>query len=669
MIDAVLCASLAAFDDATLATLATPGLVRRAHRDVDEGKLRLVSTSEGKATVEADGQLVIIDTRGPRAADCDCGSVAVCRHRIAAVMFLRSVEDAVAVQENADDGAAEMVAALDVAALERWSGKANWRVALELMTAATEVESSANTIMVSFGDLEEPIRILRGQGFDGIVSRIARTRAKAYHTAAVLVARRHFGVAVPDPTDVVNALPGAIEVDRLFLDRVAASLGDVATLGFNLAPLPLEESLFELSVSSRADSLPRLATMLRSIAAQVRLRRERMLSYDPDQMLELAARSLALTRSLVGGDPERLANLAGKVRRDFASTAPLSLVGCGGERWSSRTGARGVTAWFMEADTGAWLSTTLARGAGQDPSFRPADAWRTQPIWQAEPLAVLAHARIELEGARRSADDRLSAPAEAQASITARSVRPDPAWPGVVQNWRQLRATWLKQIGLGLDATEVPAACLVAPTAIALPFFDDLAQQIVWPVRDAAGEWLALTLDHDESANAAIDALEANARSDWKGMVLVRLTRIGDTLEARPITIFGAGKAIDLTFWQRYEPATHGQEGGVVQNWLARLRGTGGRRFMRSPRGGTHAVLSAAWRQLLDRAETGPAFGQSLHGGAGSSIAVHANRLDSYGLPTLAGLMRQSGSAAGLLAAAYGLLVARQQRCEVSLLL
>lgn len=570
---------------------------------------------------------------------------------------------------DANGRAEEIVAALDPAALERWSGKAGWRAALELTDAVTHVEPSANAIAVSFAGLEEPVRILRGQGFDGIVSRAAKTRAKAYHAAAVLAARRHFGAALPDTAgDDMDAAADAVEVDRAFLDRAAASLCEVAALGFNLAPLPLEESLFELSVSSRADSLPRLAAMLRAIAAQVRLRRQRALGFDPDRMLELAATAFALMRALAGGDPERATGLAGKVRRDFAPAAPLSLVGCGGERWSTDAGARGVTAWFVEPQTGRWLSTTLARGAGQDPAFRPAEAWRVQPMWHAEPLAVLAHARIELEGARRSIDDRLSAPASARATIGARDVCPDPAWPGVVREWRDLRAAWLRQTGLGLAAVEIPTARLLAPTAIALPYFDDLAQQLVWPVRDVAGEWLALTLDHEEPMANAIEALVVNVRSGWQGMVLVRLMRAGDVLEASPVTLFGAAGAIDLTLWQGRHSRASAQGAGIMQDRLARLRENGGRRFTRLPRGGTDVVLAGAWRQLLDCAGTGPALVRSLRGGAGGGIAAHADRLDRHGLPALAGLMRRGGNAAGMLAAAYGVLVARQQRCGLPLL-
>lgn len=667
MIDAALRESLSAFDDAALATLANPGLVRRAHRDVEEGKVRLVGSEAGKAAVEADGQLVSLDARGPRAADCACRSVAVCRHRIAAVIFVLAQDAgdagaAVLSDEPASDPAGIM-AEFDLVRLEKWTGKASWRAALELAVTAVEIDSAANAIAVTFPDIEGAVRILRGQGFDGIVSKASKTRIKAYHAAAVLAVLRHFGVDVPDEAEAPAPVAAReVEVDPAFLARVRSGLGEVATLGMNLAPLPLEESLFELSVSSRADSLPRLAALLRAVAAQMRLRRNRALDFDPDRMLELAATAFALVGALGHVDPERRTALAGKVRRDFAPAEPLHLVGCGGERWTTVSGARGVTAWFVEPSTGRWLSTTLARGAGQDPTFVPGEAWRNQPLWQSEPLAVVAHARIELAGSRRSADDRLSAPASARATIVERSVRPDPGWPGVVHDWDALRSDWLDKVGLGLDLSEAATACLIAPSQIAPPFFDDLAQQLVWPVRDRAGNWLALTIDNEEPVSTAIEAMEVTVRGGWQGMVLARVERNGDKLALRPMTLFGSGDPVDLSLWER--PRRVGSDKLLVRDWLARLRPGAGRRFAEVPRSGTHAALAQAWRHLLDRAEVGPSLARAIDG----DLAAHVERLDTYGLPQLAARLREGSEGEGLLGAAYALLLARQQRCAAPLL-
>ncbi len=670
MIDSALVASLAAFDDAALATLANQGLVRRALRDVAEGKVRLVSTAPGRAEVEADGHRVTLDARGAKAAPCACKSVTVCRHRLAAVVFLR--DGGVSAGTDAPDTAgpppeaspadpAEIVMGLDLAKLAKWAGKAAWRAALELAPGAQGVEPSAQSVAVAFAEIEGPVLILRGQGFDGIVSKASKARAKAYHAAAVLAARAHFGAALPIAeleAEGVATDSAPLPVDPAFLARIAGALDEVAMLGMNLAPLPLEESLFELSVSSRADALPRLAAILRGIAAQMRLRRARALDFDPDRMLELAATAFALVRALERGEPERRATLAGKARRAFTQAAPLDLIGCGAERWTTPTGARGVTAWFMEARSGEWYSTTLARGPGQDPDFSPREAWQHQPYWAAESLATLSHAAFTLTGAGLSSDHRLSAPAAAVAAIRARKVRPDPAGPGVVRDWSELHAGWLAQVGLGIDAGEEAAAALIAPAAIAPAYFDDLAQRLVWPVRDAAGRWLALTLDHEEPVSTAIEALEANVRAGWQGMVLVRLSREGERLAVRPITLFGGDEPINLSLWTKpwREPA-------AVRSWLERLR-FATRNFSVQPRSNTDAALAKAWRHCIDLAEVGPSLAPTLD----QEREAHAERLDRMGLTRLADLLRAADGSTGLLAAAYGLMLARQGRCGPTLL-
>lgn len=671
MIDPALRAALAAFDDAALATLANPGLVRRAHRDLEEGKVRLTASAGAEVVIEADGQAVTMDARGPRAASCACRSIPVCRHRIAAVLFVQSWAGEAAAEAAKTEEAppadqadpAEIVLGLSLSALERWAGKASWRAALELAPTASKVEGTPQAVLVHFPDLDGPVRVLRGQGFDGIVSKASKARIKACHAAAVLAARLHFGAEAPAPREDEedSAAASPVAIDPAFVARVGEALGEVAAMGFNLAPLPLEESLFELSVSSRADALPRLAALLRVIAAQMRLRRVRALDFDPDRMLELTASAWALTRALPVADEDRRAVLAGKLRRDYAASGPLHLVGCGGERWQAITGARGVTAWFIEPESGQWLSTSLARGPGQDPGFAPRLAWDQQSLWQAGPLARLAHARIDLVDARRSADGRLSAPAAARASIVDPAARPDPAWPGVIHMWRDLVPSWLAQTGLGLHSVETSAACLLAPSASAMPWFDEMAQQLIWPLRDAGGEWLALSLDHEEPVSPAIAALEANLKAGWQGMVLAGMRRVGDRLELRPITLFGPGDPIDLSLWQ--QPWRAKPDLPSMRDWLARLRAPSNRNLAPRPRSETDRALALAWRHLLDRAELGPALAHSL----GAEGEKEAARLESLGLPGLADLLR-GGEGTNLLRAAYALLLARQQRPGLPLL-
>ncbi|MCJ2184698.1 SWIM zinc finger domain-containing protein, partial [Novosphingobium sp. 1949] len=207
-------AALAGFDDAALATLANPGLVRRAHRDLAEGKLHLRAQSPDSAEIEVDGQRVTIDARGPAQAHCTCPAAGACRHRIGAVLLLRTLADdaAPAKPDEGNDGdegndapptdttPESILAVLDRAALEKWAGKASWRAARELVGEAEAIAHEGHAVTVGFAAIEGPVRILAGQGPEGIVSKAAKPRVKAYHAAAVLAARRHFGLARPDET-------------------------------------------------------------------------------------------------------------------------------------------------------------------------------------------------------------------------------------------------------------------------------------------------------------------------------------------------------------------------------------------------------------------------------------------------------------------------------------
>ena len=668
MIDPALRDSLVGYDDAALATLANPGLVRRAHIDLADGKVKLVSSTGEAAEVEADGQLVSINSRGPRFASCACKSSAICRHRIAAVLFLQ-IQDFVA--SDVDPGPApepanpvEVIHAMGLAALEKWAGKASWSAALELSRGQFSIDPQPNAVAVNIDGQDETIIILRGQGFDGIESKAPKTKRKALHAAAVLLARRHFGLTVPeaDETSIPEAAAVALEIDPQFVAMVTKALGEVTQLGFNLAPLPLEESLFEISVSSRADNLPRLAAILRALASRMRLRRQRSLAFDPDEMLELTATAFALVRALADNSGDRQIGLAGKVRRDFQQAPVLNLLGCGGERWQTVAGSRGVTAWFLETQSGRWLSATLARGPGQDPQFMPGQAWQHQSMWQAESLAKLAHAEFELEGANISVAGRLSAPASARAKIQKSGIAPSAELPVALRDWSNLQIEFLRQAGLGLDTVPGPTPCLLAPSACAPPFFDELLQQLIWPIRDTTGRWLALSLDHEELATMAIEALETLVGQNWKGLIFAKISRDRRGLVVSPITLFNDGKPVDLTFWQ----PPFGRPKLSQPGWLMRLRSRlPTQQFLRAPRDDTQSAIEAAWQYLVDRVEAGPGLITTLD----SDRLAHAERLEAFGSPVLAKLLRQISCSESLLKAAFGLLIARQQRLSAPMLI
>jgi hypothetical protein len=675
MISEKLAEGLAAFDDQALATLANAGLLRRAQRDLDQGKATLIGIDGDQASVEVDGNTVKIGSDGPAKSSCTCPAVGVCRHRIAAVLLLRTVvADAEPGNAPVDSDGAEVpvapsdwLADITLEQARKFSGRPGWRAALELLEEAIGVEAGATSCAVTFASLEEPVLILRGQGMAGIVSKATKARKKAYHGAALIAAYRHLGLAISlEEGDAAKASDSSrpSPPDESFLGQVRAALLDCAQLGFNLAPLPIEERMFELSVSSRADALPRLSALLRAVAAQMRLRRQHSFEFDASEMLELVVTAYAITFAVSREALElpQYLRLAGEARRNYANPASIELIGCGAEEWVSSTGARGVTAHFVEPQSAKFYSVAIARGAGQDPMFVPRDAWKQQALWQAGTMETLSHARILLHNAGIADGGRLAASKDVRADILEKEVVPDYAADYVHREWEALHETLASRFGLGVDANGQPQIALIQPAELARPQFDELAQRLVLPIRDATGRWIALTMDHQERSHYAISEIEKLLTRKWTGMILVRAFQTGSQIELSPVTMFDAKKPIDLTLIRPvFRWGMREKKAPNVLGWLNRLRPDPGRAlsFAQPPRS-AHAVMEA-WRHILDRLEAGPKLARMLD----DKRAAHGKRLGDYGMTQLAEYLSQADGGANLLTAAYALLIARQQRVQL----
>ncbi len=606
-------AALAAFDEPALVTLANVGLYRRAVRDVAEGKAVVVELTGDAAIVTVDGQRVAIDARGPKAAACGCAAPGVCRHRLATVLLLQGL-DLPELGLAAADAArpldpVEVLAPFEAVALERWAGKAAWRAALEIAAGSAVVTIEESALTVAFAHPEPVVRILRGQGADGIVSKAARARQKPLHAAAVLAARRHFGLADPEtaPPSPPEAA-GPPLPDPAFLRRIEAALGDCALFAFNLAPEPIEEQLFALSVSSRADALPRLGRLLRTLAAQLRLKRQRAFTFDPDLCLETLATAYALVRALAGTtaatDPTRLRDLSGVYRQTFVPQGPLRLVGCGADRWRTESGARGVTGIFYDPAADRWVSYAHARAPGQDPLFDPAQAYASAALWGGMTLQQLCGATVLLEGVGVSQSGRLSNPAGATASVDA-TLLDCSAWHARIDDWSALATRLAGRAGLGVMRSTAADFVVLAPRRFAQPYFDDLAQDLIWPVEDASGQWLALALPHGDGAGPMIERIENLGRRGWRGEIVVRVRQTLDRTTLAPVAIIAGNTPLSLALDRIERPPREGQRWD--EGWLRFASGLRGvqQGFTPAPMEATAMALSSVWQSLIDLAEAG----------------------------------------------------------------
>ena len=88
-----LAALIAAHDVAALEALTSPGLVRRAGKDLDAGKARVIARDKAEARVEAGGYELAISGGCLAEVQCPCPATGICKHVILAVLALRATDE------------------------------------------------------------------------------------------------------------------------------------------------------------------------------------------------------------------------------------------------------------------------------------------------------------------------------------------------------------------------------------------------------------------------------------------------------------------------------------------------------------------------------------------------------------------------------------------------
>jgi hypothetical protein len=313
-----------------------------------------------------------------------------------------------------------------------------------------------------------------------------------------------------------------------------------------------------LAISGRAEAMPRLSASLRRIAEGLEQRRSRNVNHDAAELLREIAFAHALLHTLSQTKDEgRLRRLAGTVRAEYEPIGDVDLIGLGATLFETIAGAVGVTAHFVEPTTGRRFTASLARGTTHDTRFDPRAAYRTQPVW-GKTLAELSSAAYHLSGAHASSTGRLSlsqtSRAEAiqpfrptQDQIAVWADRHGPLADLAHLSWPIL-ADYLERCFA--PSLEVPPLLaqpvILVPSRLAPLTFDDLTQQLRWPLMDIGGAWISLTLDHDDDGRglgaSRIAALEAaiSEGENKRPFAIVALARPdGGQITLEPIALWG----------------------------------------------------------------------------------------------------------------------------------
>lgn len=627
------------FDDDSLATLANAGLQRRALKDVEAGKVGWQGEAGG--VVQADGQRVTLDGGGPQKARCDCPAPGICKHILAASVWLRELP-----AENAGvaavPGVLEEVLAQDSALLCKQAGKPAVRQALAWLLDGDEVVATVVNarLQIELPALKLACGYLRGAGYEGMVSETPAKLRKALHLYALACVWRAHGreFAWPAGMDAAPAeeMPGVSSSELLFLAQVRRLLGELYDNGLSHASAIAAGQLRALTMSARGENLPRLAAMLRGLGGTLDLLVRRDYHASERLAFDEMASIYALCAALEQATGQPLQRLRGQTRRSFdaAGETPLELLPLGAWWWETRGGAHGITLSFWDHRAGRILQAVLARPDGSDRSFTRESSWNAISLWQgAGSVQRLCEQVLVLSGASLADDGRLAMDSQARASSMPLWELDDARWQETgFADWAALAAFLGENVGL----TAQPVDCvLLRPSAVAAPRLDEVRQQLDWQVFDASGAVLNLAIPAQEALRPRIARLQA-AVTDGADIRAVLASRArGEQDGWQPVALLiaknGKLRVVSLDF-----AVDAGKLPSALARFFKSLAGTS----MAPPVLPQTSGLSLVLAQVIDRLALQSRSGRPrLEPEAASELARHGATLRALGLDLPARLL------------------------------
>ena len=541
-----------AYDDDTLTALANAGLLRRAAKDVEAGKVALAEQDVEGGWISADGQRVRVDAQGPQKARCDCPAPGLCKHILGAALWLRdrpvasaepAAEAAQAAPADPVDPLAELLA-LDAAALFKAAGAAAVRRAAASAVDDVEWRVQGGAVVLTLPSLGQSCRWVGGAGFAGMISDVPAAERKAVHLSALMALRRAHGAADAWPDGAAPVRAQAVDAcaaqplgarEQAFLAQVRGLLHELFAGGLAHVSELTSARLLALNMSARGEGLPRLAALLRNLGGTVDLLARRDHRAEERDALAAMARIQSLCEALSTAGEEQVRALRGQLKRDFDESTALELLPLGAHWWQTRGGARGLTAAFWDVAGARVLQATLARPDASDVGFTRELAWSTQALWPGAGAVRLAGASAwRLEQPRLSEDGRLALGGATRATALEPWRAGDPRLLGVgCADWAELGVRLRAATGLAGDPVD---AVLLRPADTRAPVLDEARQQLAWPVADALGRWLTLVVPVTPETRQRMDNIDAlsTRRGDLRA-ILVRIERSGALVQFVPV--------------------------------------------------------------------------------------------------------------------------------------
>ncbi len=533
-------------DDEYLSGLSNKGTVKRAVKDLEEEEPEVV-WKDGEAEVAFKGAACRI--RVPLGeSSCSCPSRSICRHRIAAILYLRRAlagqqesgetpqEDETGQTEGraenrAEDkakdkvkGKAENTAegeelrealkeellAVPLERLTRACGVRAYRAFVTQLEAGRQpVMEQGSTITVRFPWDDTVVKLLHPLEYSacschsrGLCAHKAQAiLAFQLETGAVTWEKLRAGTEKESEWDF-EALCGAART-------IKEEIGLQLKTGLSRLSPDAGETMERLAVISHGAGLADFETAFRSAASEYDQYFGRRAAFREERLMR---RLLSLYRLACrleqAKEADEVSALAGVFREEYLPAPRLHLTAVGLRHFHSKSGYEGDRYYFLETEQKRWYTWTDARPTYYEAvRRRPAQsAQNSQAPWG---LNCSREKMMELEfyliQARATQEGRLSVSRDTGSEIVGkRDLEREEIRHMIVRDYRRL-------LNEELLAQEEPLA-LVEAVSCGEAGFDSVRQRLCMELRDRGGRRLQVSVTYSKEERLTIQALERLGR-------------------------------------------------------------------------------------------------------------------------------------------------------------
>lgn len=497
-----LAAALAAADDNYLIGLCNKGTVNRGKKDLAAAAPEAV-TDGGGVTVKLGD--VACTIRAPLGESrCSCPSSTMCRHRIAAIIWLRQNNEATA-EPAAEPQKPEFqqLRSYPAEKLAKQLGPKRLSAALFRHRAGEGpviLETSVITV-------EMPWHPATVKLLEPLEHSTCTCHSKTFcpHKAeALLYWQLSRGIVLPEALETAG--PDAdfdIEEIRGVCRAVQEALTAQMVTGLSRMPPSVCETVERMAALCHTAKLPELERALRNLHGEYAAYFGRSATYRDAALLTRLSRAFRLAAALEQADAERLPALAGTFREEYSQVGDLSVYLLGYRDFSGRSGYAGTIYYFWERKDGKYYTFSDIRPTFYETN-RPRRRSEAAPWGLPCTMRQAWNCAMDLSGAKANRTGNLSSTEQCRATLLG------PINPGAVIPAQEI-FTDFSELFARRSAPHRPETerlAVILPHRWEIRTFDRVQQVFSMRLLDRAGRDLWLEVRYKKEEAAVVDLLE-----------------------------------------------------------------------------------------------------------------------------------------------------------------